>query len=248
MKNIIKVIGIIAALSLLVSCGGGGGGGGGGGTAATTTSTSSLDSSYATVPTQTVAGRSATTSDGTTIAFNSNGTGGTISFGSAKIAIGSSDTMAAFDESFLGKSSSGSDSATPLFDESSPTTLTFTYDGDVITFPSNGLKLYMRGISGRYYLFPGQLYNSTGTGMFGKWLWKVGTAPNMNGFQFYEYFILSSPNIFQNPVLEANNYTGVTFEVRNGVLYLYDNGVLDDDEYCLYDGTYLYPIVWTFAF
>ena len=185
------------ACVMIFACGGGGGGGGGGGSAPASTT---FTSNYATVTPQSVAGRSFTGTNGTTVTFNSSGNGGTIG------------------------------------------SITFTYDGDVVTLPSNGAKLYLRSTSGKYYLFPGQLRNSSGSGEFGKWVWTTGVTPT----DFYDYYKLISPNIFQNPRLEANNDTTTTYSISGGILNLYINGVLHTSEYALYDGTYLYPIVLSF--
>lgn len=208
-----KCAAVLTLCVLLVACGGGGGGGGGGGS---TTTTSGLQSNYATVSQQSMAGKSFTASDGTAVAFNSSGNGGTI--------------------------------------DSTP----FTYDGDAITFQSGSGKLYLRDIQGtsrnasaRYCLFPGQLRNSTGSGVLGKWVWTTGVTPviSINSelvFLFYDYYLAISPNIYQNPDLEAANDTSETFVISGGFLALYDNGILNTSEFGLYDGTYIYPIVLSF--
>lgn len=191
-----KCAAVLTLCVLLVACGGGGGGGGGGAAPAT----SGFQSNYATVTPQSVAGKTFTASDGSTVTFNASGNGGTIG------------------------------------------TITFTFDGDVVTDTSSGKKYYLRNTSGRHYLFPGQLRNSSGSGEFGKWVWTSGTTPA----DFYDYYKMFSPNIFQNPRFEANNDTSVTYVISGGVLTLYHNGALYTSEYALYDGTYLYPIVLSF--
>ncbi|MBO4728574.1 MAG: hypothetical protein J5631_09160 [Spirochaetaceae bacterium] len=212
-SSFFKCAAILMACVMIFACGGGGGGGGGGGS---TTTTSGLQSNYATVSQQSMAGKSFTSSDGTAVTFNSSGNGGTID------------------------------------------SIPFNYDGDAITFQSGSGKLYLRDIQGtsrnasaRYFLFPGQLRNSTGSGEFGKWVWTTGVTPviSINSelvFPFYDYYLLISPNIFQNPDREAANDTSTTFVISGGVLTLYRNGVLHTSEYALYDGTYLYPIVLSF--